>query len=59
METNTVIPWDEMDLATTQKPNDAHIVATGPKFMIVHLGNEWIDLDVIVDHAPHSLDTRH
>ena len=56
---NTVIPWDETDLATTQKPNDAQIVATGPKFMIVHLGNEWIDLDVIVAHAPHSWDTKH
>ena len=51
---NTVIPWDETDFATTLKPNDAQIVATEAKFMIVHLGNEWIDLDVIVAHAPHS-----
>ena len=27
--------------------------------MIVHLGNGWIDLDVIVAHAPHSWDTKH
>ena len=27
--------------------------------MIVHLGNGWIDLDVIVAHAPHSCDTKH
>ena len=48
-----------MDLATTLKPTDAQIVTTGPKFMIVHLGNEWIDLDVIVAHAPHSWETKH
>ena len=41
------------------KPNDAQIVGTGLKFMIVHLGNAWIDLDVIVAHAPHSWDTKH
>ena len=56
---NTVIPWDETDRATTLKLNDAQIVATGPKFMIVHLGNEWIDLDIIVAHTPHSWDTKH
>ena len=27
--------------------------------MIVDLGNGWIDLDVIVAHAPHSWDTKH
>ena len=51
---NTIIPWDAADFATILKPNDAHILATGPKFMIVHLGNEWVDLDVVVAHAPHS-----
>ena len=56
---NPVIPWDEMDIATAPKPNDAQIVATEPTFMIVHLGNELIDLDVIVAHAPHSWDTKH
>ena len=56
---NTVIPWDAMDFATTLKPNDAQIVATGRKFMIVNFGNEWIDPDVIVAHAPHSWDIKH
>ena len=56
---NTAIPWDAADLATTLKSIDGQIVATGRKFMIVHLGNEWIDLDVIVAHAPHSWDTKH
>ena len=51
---NTVILWDAMDPATTLKPTDAQIVATGRKFMIIDFGNEWIDLDVIVAHAPHS-----
>ena len=37
---NTVTPWDQDDPATTMKPKDAQIVATGPKFMIVHLGNK-------------------
>ena len=41
------------------KPKDAQKVATGPKFMIVHLGNKWIDIDVIVVHAPHSWETKH
>ena len=27
--------------------------------MIVHLGNNWIDIDVIVAHAPHSWETKH
>ena len=44
---NTIIPWDQNDPATTTKPRDAQIVATRPKFMIVHLGNEWIDIDII------------
>ena len=35
---NTVIPLDQDDPAITMKPKDAQIVATGPKFMIVHLG---------------------
>ena len=26
--------------------------------MIVHLGNEWIDIDLIVAHAPHSWETK-
>ena len=56
---NTIIPWDATDPATTLKPTDAQIVATGPKFMIAHLGNEWIDLDVIVAHAPHSWEIQH
>ena len=56
---NTIIPWDATDLATTLKPTDAQIVATGPKFMIVHLGNEWIDLDAIVAHAPESWEIKH
>ena len=55
---NTAIPWDAADPATTLTSTDVQIVATGPKFMIVHLGNEWIDLDVIVAHAPHSWDTK-
>ena len=56
---NTLILWDQEDLITTMKPRDAQIVATGPKFMNVHLGNEWIDVDFIVDHAPHSCETKH
>ena len=56
---NTVTPWDQDDPATTMKPKDAQIVATGPKFMIVHLGNNWIDIDVIVAHALHSWDNKH
>ena len=27
--------------------------------MIVHLGNKWIDIDVIVVHAPHAWETKH
>ena len=54
---NTVIPWDQDDPATTMKPKDAQIVATGPKFMIVHLGNNWIDIHVIMAHALHSWET--
>ena len=34
---NSIIPWDAADFATTLKPNDAQVLATGPKFMIVHL----------------------
>ena len=56
---NTVIPWDKEDSAITMKQIDAQFVATGPKFMIVHLGNKWIDIDVIVAHAPHSWETKH
>ena len=56
---NTVIPWDAMDPATTLKHTDAQILATGLKFMIVHFGNEWIDPDVIVAHAPQSWKTKH
>ena len=41
------------------QPKDAQIVATGPTFMIVHLGNKWINIDIIVAHAPHSWDTKH
>ena len=51
---NTVTLWDKADPATVLAPKDAQIVATGPKFMIVHIGNQWIDMDVIVVHAPHS-----
>ena len=40
------------------KPRDAQIVATGPKFVIVHVGNEWIGVVLIVVHAPHSLETK-
>ena len=56
---NTVIPWDQNDFATIMKPRGAQIVATGPKFMIVHLGNAWIDIDIIVAHALLSLETKH
>ena len=55
---NTVIPWDQEDLATIMQPKDAQIVATGPKFMIVHFGNDWIDIDGIVAHAPHSWERK-
>ena len=55
---NTAIPWDAADFATILKSTDAQSVATGPKFMIFDLGNEWIDLDVIVAHAPQSWDTK-
>ena len=27
--------------------------------MIVHLGDTWIDIDIIVAHAPHSWETKH
>ena len=50
---NTKIPWDQEDSTTTLQPKDAQIVATGPKFMIVHLGNKWMNIDVVVAHAPH------
>ena len=56
---NTVTPWDEGDPATVLAPKDAQIVATGPKFMIVHIGVHWIDMDVIVAHARHFRDTKH
>ena len=56
---NIVIPWDQDDLAITMQPKDAQIVATGPTHMIVHLGNKWISIDIIVAHAPHSWDTKH
>ena len=56
---NTKIPCYQEDLTTTLQPKDAQIVATGPKFMIVHLGNNWINIDVLVAHAPHSWDTKH
>ena len=36
---NTVTPRDESDPASVLPPKDAQIVATGPKFMIVHIGN--------------------
>ena len=55
----TAILWDQDDPATTMQPKDAQIVATGPKFMIVHLGNKWVSIDIIVAHAPHSWDTKH
>ena len=56
---NIAIPWDQDDFATAMQPKDAQIVATGPTFMIVHLGNKWISIDIIVAHAPHSRDTKH
>ena len=56
---NTAIPWVQDDPATTMQPKDAQIVATGPEFMIVHLGNKWINIDIIVAHAPHSWDSKH
>ena len=27
--------------------------------MIIQLGNKWIDIDVIVAHALHSLENKH
>ena len=56
---NTVTSRDEVDFATVLAPKDAQIVATGPKSMIVHIGNNWIDVDVIVVHAPFSWVTKH
>ena len=32
---------------------------TGPKYMIVHIDNAWIEMDIVVAHAPHSWDTKH
>ena len=49
---NTVTPWDESDPAKVLAPKDAQIVSTGPKFMIVHIGNTCIDMDITVAHAP-------
>ena len=27
--------------------------------MIVHIANKWINIDIIVAHAPHSSETKH
>ena len=49
---NTVTHLDEADPATVLAPKDAQIVATVPNVMIVHIGNNWIGMDVIAVHAP-------
>ena len=56
---NTVTFWDAEDPPTVLAAGDAQIVATGPKFMIVHIGNAWIDMDIVVVHAPYAWDTKH
>ena len=56
---NTVIPWDAEDFKAVLAAGDAQIVATGPKLMIVHIGNAWVDMDIVVANAPHSWDTKH
>ena len=56
---NTVIPWDAEDPKTVLSPGDVQIVAAGPKYMIVHIGNTWIEMDIVVAHAPPSWDTKH
>ena len=55
---NTVVPWDAEDFKSVLSAGDAQIVATGPKFMTVHFGNTWINMDIVVA-APHSWDTKH
>ena len=56
---NTVVPWDAEDPKSVLSAGDAQIVATCPKLIIVHIGNTWINMDIVVAHAPHSWDTRH
>ena len=33
-------------------PRDAQKVTTGPKHMIVHIGDAWIEMDIVVAHVP-------
>ena len=44
---------------TVLAAGDAQIVTTGTKFLIVHIGNAWIEMDVVVAHAQHFWDTKH
>ena len=56
---NTVIPWDAEDPKTVLSRGDSQVVVTGPKFMIVHMGNAWIEMDIVAAYAPHSWGTKH
>ena len=56
---HTVSPWDAEDPKSVLVAGDAQIVATGLKFMSVYIGNTWINMDIVVAHAPHLWDTRH
>ena len=53
---NTVAAWDAEDPKSVLSAGDAQIVTTGPKFMIVHIGNTWIIRGIVVAHSPHSWD---
>ena len=59
LQSNIIIPWDAEDFKTGYFHGDVHMVATGPKFMIVHVGHAWIEMDVLVSHAHHFFDTKH
>ena len=55
---NTKLPWDPSDYLTVLSADHATIVGTGPHYMIVNICAPWLEIDIVVAHAPHSWDPK-
>ena len=55
---STRIPWDPCDSLIVFRPEHGTIAGTGPHYILVNLCAPWIQLDIVVAHAPHSWDPR-
>ena len=55
---NTSLAWDPEDPGTKVSHQDVQIFATGPRYVCVSIRNNWLALDVVVAHAPHTWGTK-